>query len=139
MIAIDSSALVAILNAEPERVSLLRTIENSDGCILSAVTLLETRMVIRGRFGVAALTELTTLLGEIAPEVVAFDADQADLASAAFERYGKGMGTAAKLNMGDCASYALAKSRNLPLLFKGEDFKATDIVAAVRPDRPGVA
>lgn len=131
MIAIDSSAIIAILNAEPERIALLRVIESSDGCFLSAVTLLETRMVVRARFGRAGLSNLASLLAEIAPEVVPFDIEQADAAFAAFERYGKGMGTVAKLNMGDCASYALAKTLSLPLLYKGDDFRATDVTSAV--------
>ena len=130
MIVIDSSALIAILNGEPERVAFLRAIENSDGCIMSAVTLLESRMVIRGRFGATALTDLVTLLDEITPQVAPFDAGQSDFAFSGFSRFGKGMGSAAKLNMGDCATYALAKSLNLPLLYKGDDFKATDITAA---------
>ncbi|MGQ0673857.1 MAG: type II toxin-antitoxin system VapC family toxin [Hyphomicrobium sp.] len=130
MIVIDSSALVAIINREPERVSLLHTIEKADGCFVSAVTLLETRMVVRGRFGAVAFKDLAVLLTEIDAEVVHFDHVQMDVAFAAFERYGKGMGTAAKLNMGDCVSYALAKHLSLPLLYKGDDFKPTDIVSA---------
>ena len=63
--------------------------------------------------------------------IVPFDEGQAGIAIDAFGRYGKGMGTAAKLNMGDCASYALAKALNVPLLYKGNDFKATDITAAM--------
>ena len=65
------------------------------------------------------------------PEIVAFDEVQASAAFVAFKTYGKGIHSKAKLNFGDCASYALAKSQNLPLLFKGDDFAATDIMAAV--------
>lgn len=129
MIALDSSALVAIVNREPERVAILSAIEAADGCCLSALTLLEVRMVIRGRFGHNGLNDLNALLAEIAPQVVSFDVEQVDAAFSAFERYGKGMAAGAKLNLGDCASYALAKSRDIPLLFKGDDFSATDIVA----------
>lgn len=131
MIAIDSSAVIAILNAEPERAAFLRAIESSDGCFVSAVTLLEVRMVIRSRFGADALNDLATLLAEAAAEVVPFDAEQADLAFDAFKRYGKGMGSGARLNMGDCASYALARHLGLRLLFKGNDFTATDIARVV--------
>ena len=131
MIVIDSSAMIAILNAEPERVKFLRAIESSDGCVISAVTILETRMVLRGRFGAGALADLDARLLEFQPEIAVFDEVQAGAAFAAFELYGKGMHGAARLNLGDCVSYALAKSRSLPLLFKGQDFSATDIVSAI--------
>ncbi len=88
-------------------------------------------MVVRGRFGLRALAELSHFITEIDPEIVAFDRDQATVAFAAFERYGKGMGTAAKLNLGDCVTYALAKISGFPLLFKGRDFSETDIVPAI--------
>lgn len=68
---------------------------------------------------------------EMAPEVVPFDSEQVDIAFAAFERYGKSMGATAKLNLGDCASYALAKALGAALLFQGNDFRETDITAAV--------
>jgi ribonuclease VapC len=130
VIVIDSSALVAIVNREPERVSFLSVIAGADYCFISAESLLETRMVVRGRFGAGGLRELGALMAEIAPEVNAFDTSQCDAALDAFERFGKGLGTAAKLNLGDCASYALAKSLSVPLLFKGDDFKHTDLIAA---------
>lgn len=60
------------------------------------------------------------------PEIVAFDAAQSDAAFAAFRTYGKGVSSTARLNFGDCAAYALAKTRNLPLLYKGTDFAAND-------------
>jgi ribonuclease VapC len=86
VIAIDSSALIAILTGEPERRAFLRTIEDSETCILSAVTPLETRMVLRGRFGASALTDLITILDEVAPDIVPFSGEQADMAFSAFER-----------------------------------------------------
>ena len=60
-------------------------------------------------------------------EVVAFDETQAREALAAFGRYGKGIDPQARLNLSDCAAYALARSMDLPLLFKGDDFTATDV------------
>jgi ribonuclease VapC len=74
---------------------------------------------------------LEAWLATFNPKIVAFDESQADVAFAAFNTFGKGIHPKAKLNFGDCASYALAKSQNVPLLFKGDDFAATDIVAAV--------
>jgi ribonuclease VapC len=115
----------------PSAGHFLRAIEHSETCIVSAVTLLETRMVLSGRFVASALTDVVTLLDEVAPDIIPFSAEQAAMEFSASERYGKSMGTSAKHNMGDCASYALARSRNVPLLFKGEDFEWTDIVAAV--------
>ncbi len=87
-------------------------------------------MVTFGRFSAAGMDQLAKWLLTFDPEIVAFDQTQCDAAFAAFEIYGKGINPNARLNLGNCATYALAKSRNLPLLFKGTDFAATDIVAA---------
>jgi ribonuclease VapC len=130
VIAIDTSALLAILNAEPEEADFAHVLAESAACCISAVTLLETRIVVRSRFGIDALNDLDELLDQIRAEIVPFDEAQLVQAFAGFEKYGKGLGTPAKLNFGDCASYALAKSRNIPLLYKGADFVVTDIVSA---------
>jgi ribonuclease VapC len=128
VIVVDSSALIAILRREPEADSFLRTIAMAEGCLLSSVSLLETGMVLAGRTGdVAAWVDLDALIARAAMQVVPQDAELAYEAREAFLRYGKGRHPAA-LNLGDCASYALAKSRSLPLLFKGNDFPATDLV-----------
>ena len=130
MIAVDSSALIAILRREPETDSFLQVIAASDGCLLSSISLLETRMVLAGRGGDAtSWAELDALIARAGMQIVAQDNAQAEAARAAFLRYGKGRHPAG-LNLGDCASYALAKVRELPLLFKGDDFPRTDLVAA---------
>ncbi len=130
MIVVDSSALVAILRREPEADRFLQVIADAVGCLLSSVSLLETSMVLAGRTGdAAAWAELDALIARAAMQVVAQDAELAEEARRAFLRYGKGRDPAA-LNLGDCASYALAKARNLPLLFKGSDFSRTDLIAA---------
>ncbi len=130
MIVVDSSALIAILRREPEADSFLQTIATSDGCLLSSVSLLETSMVLAGRTGDADFwTELDALIARAAIEVVAQDAELAEVARRIFLRYGKGRHPAG-LNLGDCASYALAKAKELPLLFKGNDFPRTDLIAA---------
>ena len=130
MIVVDSSALVAIAKREPEADSFLRIISTAAGCLLSSVSLLETSMVLAGRIGIsAAWVELDTLIEKSGLEVVAHDAGLAAAAREAFLRFGKGRHPAA-LNLGDCAAYALAKSRDLPLLFKGRDFSRTDLVSA---------
>lgn len=131
MIVVDSSALIAILRREPEADEFLRVIAAADGCLLSSVSVLETSMVLAGRSGDrASWTELDELMAEAGMEVVAQDTALTDVARRSFLRYGKGCHPAG-LNLGDCASYALARLRDLPLLFKGEDFSKADLTAAV--------
>lgn len=131
MIVVDSSALIAILRREPEADRFLHVIATADGCLLSSVSLLETSMVLAGRTGDAASwSDLDALIARASMQVVAQDAGLVEAARDAFLRYGKGRHLAA-LNLGDCASYALAKTRSLPLLFKGSDFPKTDLIAAV--------
>ena len=119
------------MNDEPERDSFLRIINDADSILLSTVSLLETRLVAFGRLNVASVERVNNLLASISPELVPFDLAQSEAAFAAFMAYGKGVNSKARLNFGDCASYALAKTRGVPLLFKGNDFAATDIPAAV--------
>ncbi len=131
MIVIDGSALIAILRREPEADGFLQVIADADGCLLSSVSLLEASMVLAGRTGNAASwAELDALITRAAVKVVAQDAVLAETAREAFLRYGKGRHPAG-LNLGDCASYAVAKAHNLPLLYKGNDFPNTDLTAAV--------
>jgi ribonuclease VapC len=130
-IAVDSSALIAILRVEPEEQYFIRLIADANGACLSAVSLQECAMVLAGRHGEAAdWQEPDALIVRMAMEVVPHDAALARLAREAFLRFGKGRHPAA-LNFGDCASYALAKARGIPLLFKGNDFARTDILAAI--------
>ena len=131
LIVIDSSALVAILRREAEADSYLRIVASSSGTLLSSVGFLETSMVLAGRTGrQSAWSELDALIDEAAIEIVPQDPAQASEARLAFLRYGKGRHRAG-LNLGDCASYALAKLRYLPLLFKGDDFPHTDLTVAL--------
>jgi ribonuclease VapC len=131
VIVVDSSALIAILHREPEADAFLEIIVSADQCLLSAVSLLETSMVIAGRSGDASSwTELDALVAQAGMEVVPQDSALTEAARAAFLRYGKGR-HGAGLNLGDCATYALATSRDLPLLFKGNDFAQTDIEVAL--------
>lgn len=130
MIVVDSSALVAILRREPEADDFLRVIAEADVCLLSSVSLLETSMVLAGHSGGAASwAELDALIARAGMQIVAQDAQLVEIARTAFLRYGKRRHPAS-LNLGDCASYALASDRDLPLLFKGEDFSKTDLQAA---------
>lgn len=127
MIVVDSSALIAILRREPEADDFLRIVAGTENCLLSSVSLLETSMVLAGRTGdQRSWAALDALLSRAGMQIVAQDSEQAEAARTAFLRFGKGRHPAA-LNLGDCASYALAKARNLPLLFKGDDFSKTDL------------
>ena len=126
---IDTSALVAILSDEAERHDFIRLIAAAPARMVSAATVLETGMVIESRRGEHAGRELDLFLHRAGIEVVPVDADQVEIARAAFRRYGKGRHRAG-LNFGDCFSYALARARGERLLFKGEDFTRTDILPA---------
>ncbi len=131
MIAVDTSALIAIALAEPEaeafdRLIVMRT------ALIGAPILLEAHMVYRGRMGPEAPDILTPLSHRRSVRIVPFDADMAHIAKAAFDRYGKGRHPAG-LNFGDCMAYAVAKKRGIPLLFKGSDFAQTDIEPAWTP------
>ena len=127
MIVIDSSALLAILRREPEADGFLHILAEEENCLLSAVSLLETSMVLAGRTGDAtSWPELDVLVARAGMQIVPQDAGLAEVARTAFLRYGKRRHPAG-LNLGDCASYALAKNRNLPLLFKGDGFPRTDV------------
>lgn len=135
MIVVDTSALVAVAFAEPEREEFVRIIEESGKALISSVSVVEARMVVHGRRGHRAVVMLDDLLRLPAFESVAPGAAETDAAYAAFVAYGKGSGHLAGLNFGDVFSYALAKVRNLPLLFKGDDFAQTDIVSAIPAER----
>lgn len=126
---IDTSALIAILLDEPERFSMQAAIAAAPRRLLSAVSKLEAGLVLAGRYGEAGALRLDRLLADLAPTIVPFDEQQADIAREAFVRYGKGRHRAG-LNFGDCAAYALAISEAEPLLFKGTDFGSTDVEVA---------
>jgi ribonuclease VapC len=130
MIAIDTSAVIAILLGEPERAAFNSFIAQNQPAVISAVSLQEAGMVMRSRKGAHGVKDLFDWIKVLRIQVAAYDEPQSRMAIDAFGTYGKGMGTAAKLNMGDCASYALAKTLGVPLLFKGNDFTATDITPA---------
>ncbi len=130
MIAVDTSAIIAILFAEPEAETFERCIATAVACF-SSVSLLEASMVLAGRLNdERAWRRLDELVQEIPLEIVPHDRELAQIGRLAFLRFGKGRHPA-RLNCGDCASYALAKHRSIPLLYKGTDFAKTDIVPAL--------
>lgn len=124
---VDSSALVSILRQEPDARDFAEALERASSVRVSAATLLETSLVIGSR----RQPDLEELIDSAAMEVVAFDGAQWRVARDAHETYGRGSGSPARLNFGDCCSYALAKHLGMPLLFKGDDFTHTDVEAAI--------
>lgn len=131
MIVADTSAIAAIAFAEPEREALVQVIECAERCLISTVSVVEARMVVHGRRGQRAVVLVDDLLRLPMFEIVPPGPEEMDAAYAAFVAFGKGSGHAAALNFGDVFSYALAKVRGLPLLFKGGDFSETDIASAL--------
>jgi ribonuclease VapC len=124
---LDTSALLAILLGEVEAEELSRAIAGDPNRLVSAFSALEAAVVLCSRKGPAGVQELDLLLHTISATIVSLDAEQTLLARTAYETYGKGHHPAA-LNLGDCCSYALARSSGEPLLFKGNDFSKTDAV-----------
>jgi ribonuclease VapC len=127
---LDTSALLAILLAEPEIEAFSGAIEADPIRWLSAASWVEASVVMEARFGAAGLGELDSLIREAEIELIPFDSRQAALAREAYSLYGKGRHPAG-LNLGDCFSYALAKAMGQSLLFKGKDFPQTDMVPAL--------
>jgi ribonuclease VapC len=131
VIVVDTSAIIAILQYEPEAAAFLRCISDADTICLSAVSLQEASMVVAGRTADAsAWQDLDALIRTYSMATIPHTEELALIAREAFLHFGKGRHPA-RLNCGDCASYALAKSLNIPLLFKGGDFAKTDIVPAL--------
>ena len=123
---LDTSAVLAILQDEPERRSFNEAIESVESRSLSVATLVEVSIVIEARYGAEGMRHLDRFLDRAAVRVVPVDLEQGQLARQAFTRFGKGR-HAAGLNFGDCFSYALALVLGEPLLCKGEDFPRTDV------------
>ena len=126
---VDTSALVAVILGEPDAEGYLRTMSGAESLAVSAATLTEALIVVEARQGRDAASDLAALLAELEAEIVSLDEAQAELAVAAWRRFGKGRHPAA-LNFGDAFSYALAAARGEALLFKGDDFAATDVTQA---------
>jgi len=126
MIAVDTSALVAILLEEAQAAACIAALEHQDTIVISAGTLAEA-LIVASRKGLAdAMTFLIDNLGLV---VIDLTPAEARRAAAAYDRWGKGNHPAG-LNFGDCFAYAVAQRHNCPLLFVGSDFAQTDIVPA---------
>lgn len=126
---LDSSALIAILFAEPGHLDLVDRILEADRVRVGAPTLVETSLVLAGRRGRAAAGEVEGLVKELGVTVVHFGEAEWQAAVAASDRFGRGR-RAASLNFGDCLAYASASVAGDTLLYVGNDFSQTDIVPA---------
>ncbi|HEY9563660.1 MAG TPA: type II toxin-antitoxin system VapC family toxin [Nocardioides sp.] len=126
----DTSSLVCIVLGEPDAESHAQAILGATRVAISSATLVEASIVLEARQGPDATRDLELLIERCGVEVVPLDATQAREAMEVWRRFGKGRHPAA-LNFGDCFAYALARSTDEPLLFKGDDFSQTDIRAAL--------
>ena len=131
MIAVDTSAIVAIALNEPERAAIRHAIMQARKALISTASVIEVKMVLYSRRGPRAVVLAEDMLRLPMFEITPPGPADLDAAFGAFVAFGKGSTHPAALNFGDLFSYALAKVRNLPLLFKGNDFSETDIRPAV--------
>ncbi len=127
---LDTSALVAVLFGEPEADAYTRLIHSADRCLISAGSFLELSIVIERQTGPEVARQCDTFFRRAGIIVEPFTVEQAHIARQAFHDFGRGR-HAAGLNFGDCFAYALSKTTGESLLFKGEDFRKTDVVGAM--------
>jgi len=127
---VDTSALIAILRAEPDAESFALAIAAAAAPRMSVANYLETAIVIDSSGDPVASRQVDTLVAKAGLALEPVTADQARVARAAYRDFGRGSGHPAKLNFGDCFAYALATCTDEPLLFKGDDFTHTDLVRA---------
>jgi ribonuclease VapC len=130
-VIVDTSALIAILFQEPDAQVFADVLESTERAKISAATLFEAFSVADRARDRTVGRRLDSICRESGLSVVPLDEAQARIAREAYRDYGKGSGHRAGLNFGDCFAYALAKERDLPLLFKGRDFTQTDLRPAV--------
>jgi len=128
---VDTSAISAILYGEADGRSFLEALAGPERAFMSAFTRLEASIVVEARKGEAGTRALAELMATSGIDTIPFDAGQTELALDAWRRYGKGRHPAG-LNLGDCASYALARLIGEPLLYKGDDFSRTDVAGYVK-------
>lgn len=126
---VDSSAVVAILVREADADNLADKLIGAPRLRMSAATYLELSIVMENKGGPRVGYELDDFIASTKIEIIPFTLEQADAARVAWRRFGKG-NHPARMNFGDCFSYALAKTTGEPLLFKGDDFSQTDIQPA---------
>ncbi len=128
---VDTSALIAILRDERDAMSYAKAIANAAVRRISAANYVETAAVIDANRDPIATRRFDDLLQEARFVIEPVTEAQARIAREAYRDFGRGSGHPARLNLGDCFAYALAKATNEPLLFKGDDFTQTDIASAL--------
>jgi ribonuclease VapC len=129
-VIVDLSALVAILRNEDDAARFANALANAGTAAMSAVNWVEAAVVVDSARDPVASRRFDELINASEIEVVPVTAAQAALARQAYRDFGRGSGSPAQLNFGDCFAYALATEAREPLLFKGDDFGHTDITAA---------
>ena len=128
---VDSSVVIAILKEEPEAQDFLRRLSASIGRLrMSAANYLEAAIVVDANANPLLSRRFDDLIVDAGIGIEPVTREQAEIARAAYRDFGKGSGSPAGLNFGDCFAYALAKERREPMLFKGDDFSKTDIGSA---------
>lgn len=135
MIFVDASAIIAILTCEPEAESFEEVLNAARAPITSPIALFEATLGMRRKHSASVEVVERTIrefLEKSRVEIIPITAKETETALSAFSRYGKGRGHPARLNMGDCFAYAVAKNHHSALLFKGDDFDKTDIRSAIR-------
>lgn len=133
---VDTSVVVAILRAEPGHEQLVTAVLSDPDPQMSAATAVELYAVADVRGEPAQSRRVDAVIGELRIRIVPFDAEQARIAREAYRDFGRGSGHRAKLNLGDCFSYALAALSGEPLLYVGADFASTDLESALPLDPP---
>jgi ribonuclease VapC len=129
-VVVDSSVVVAIFKREPDGPSLTERVLSFERRIISAANFLEAAIICEAWGKPSPPHEFDLVIGRLHLEVVPVTSPQMEIARKAHRRFGRRRGRPAVLNFGDCFSYALAKELDAPLLYKGNDFGRTDIVAA---------
>ncbi|HUD56884.1 MAG TPA: type II toxin-antitoxin system VapC family toxin [Terracidiphilus sp.] len=128
---VDTSALVAIIKREPEQAAFSAILEAEKDLKISAATYFQASIVLDGLRQPEISRAFDDLIDRAQIEVEPVTAEQAQIARQAYRDYGRGSGHPANLNFGDCFSYALARAKREPILFKGDDFGHTDLRSAL--------
>lgn len=128
---VDSSVLIAILKREPEAAALSKILDQSQSSSMSAASYLETSIVVDGWKNPVLSSRLDEIIDSFSILIEPVTAEQAKIARQAYQSFGKGQGSRASLNYGDCFSYALAKAKRESILYKGNDFQHTDLRSAM--------
>lgn len=127
---LDTSAILAIIFAEPEAQRMVEALAAAEPRVVGAPTLVEAAAILQARKGPVGEVALDALLQRLAVDVVPMTPEAATFARSAYQRFGKGTGSPAVLNFGDCLAYGVAMASGDVLLFKGDDFPKTDVAVA---------